>query len=56
MRLAYYQRIIDVAGGFAEEILSQVLSQLKEQKPGEASALDVIEKNLEWQTKMGGVE
>jgi len=56
VRLEYYQRIVDVAGGFAEDILSQVLTQLKEERPGEANALDVIQKNLEWQTKMGGVE
>ncbi|NMJ77274.1 hypothetical protein GLU64_02595 [Nanohaloarchaea archaeon] len=56
VRLEYYQRIVDVAGGFAEDILSQVLTELKEEKPGEADALDVIQKNLEWQTKMGGVE
>jgi len=56
VRLEYYQRIVDVAGGFAEDILSQVLTQLKEERPGEADALDVILKNLEWQTKMGGVE
>lgn len=56
VRLEYYQRIIDVAGGFAEDILGQVLTQLKQEKPGEADALDVIQKNLEWQTKMGGVE
>ena len=56
VRLEYYQRIVDVAGGFSEDILSQVLTLLKEEKPGEADALDVIQKNLEWQTKMGGVE
>jgi hypothetical protein len=56
VRLEYYQRIVDIAGGFAEDILSQVLTQLKREKPGEADALDVIQKNLEWQTKMGGVE
>jgi hypothetical protein len=56
VRLEYYQRIVDVAGGFAEDILSQVLTHLKQEKPGEADALDVIQKNLEWQTKMGGVE
>jgi hypothetical protein len=56
VRLEYYQRIVDVAGGFAEDILSQVLTELKAERPGEADALDVIQKNLEWQTKMGGVE
>lgn len=56
VRLEYYQRIVNVAGGFAEDILSQILTQLKQEKPGEADALDVIQKNLEWQTKMGGVE
>lgn len=56
LRLEYYQRIVDVAGGFAEDILEQVLSELKQARPDEADALDVIQKNLEWQTKMGGVE
>lgn len=56
LRLEYYQRVVDVAGGFAEDILSQVLDQLKQEKPGEEAALDVIQKNLEWQTKMQGVE
>jgi hypothetical protein len=56
VRLEYYQRIVDVAGGFAEDILSQVLTLLKRERPGEADALDVIQRNLEWQTKMGGVE
>jgi hypothetical protein len=56
IRLEYYQRIVDVAGGFAEDILAQVLDQLKQEKPGEADTLDVIQKNLEWQTKMRGVE
>jgi len=56
VRLEYYQRIVDVAGGFAEDILDQILNRLKQEKPEEADALDVIQKNLEWQTKMGGVE
>jgi hypothetical protein len=56
VRLEYYQRIVDVAGGFAEDILGQILNRLKQEKPGESDALDVIQKNLEWQTKMGGVE
>lgn len=56
VRLEYYQRIVDVAGGFAEDILGQVLNRLKQARPGEEDALDVIQKNLEWQTKMGGVE
>ncbi|MFB6217437.1 MAG: hypothetical protein ABEJ72_10830 [Candidatus Aenigmatarchaeota archaeon] len=55
LRLAYYQRIVDVAGGFAEDILTQILQRLKQEKPGEADALDVIQKNLEWQTRMEGV-
>lgn len=56
VRLEYYQRMIDVAGGFAEDILGQILDRLKQEKPEESDALDVIQKNLEWQTKMGGVE
>lgn len=52
VKLEYYQRIVDVAGGFAEDILSQILGRLKEEKSGEADALDVIQRNLEWQTKM----
>jgi hypothetical protein len=56
VRLEYYQRIVDVAGGFAEDILGQILNRLKQERPEESDALDVIQKNLEWQTKMGGVE
>jgi len=41
--------------GFAEDILSQILERLKQEKPGEADALDVIQRNLEWQTKMEGM-
>lgn len=52
VKLEYYQRVVDVAGGFAEDILSQILERLKQERPGEADALDVIQRNLEWQTKM----
>jgi hypothetical protein len=52
VKLEYYQRMVDVAEGFAEDILSQILERLKQEKPGEADALDVIQRNLEWQTKM----
>ncbi|WP_248896124.1 hypothetical protein [Haloplanus halobius] len=52
VKLEYYQRVVDVAGGFAEDILSQILERLKQKRPGEADALDVIQRNLEWQTKM----
>lgn len=55
LHLEYYQRIVDVAGGFAEDILSQVLDQLKQKRPEEADALEVIQKNLEWETKMEGM-
>lgn len=52
LRLEYYQRIVDVAGGFAEDILSQILDRLKNQRPDEAAVLDVIQNNLEWQTRI----
>ncbi|MFW5913185.1 MAG: hypothetical protein ACOCSA_01890 [Candidatus Hadarchaeota archaeon] len=52
IRLEYYQRLIDIAGSFAEEILKEIIDQLEEGKPEEADALDVIRKNLEWQTRM----
>ena len=55
VKLEYYQRVVDVAGGFAEDILSQILERLKQERPGEADALDVIQRNLEWQTKMEGI-
>lgn len=55
VKLEYYQRMVDVAGGFAEDILSQILERLKQEKPGESDALDVIQRNLEWQTKMEGM-
>lgn len=55
VKLEYYQRMVDVAGGFAEDILSQILERLMEEKPGEADALQVIQRNLEWQTKMEGM-
>lgn len=55
VKLEYYQRMVDVAGGFAEDILSQILARLMEAKPGEADALQVIQRNLEWQTKMEGM-
>ena len=55
VKLEYYQRMVDVAEGFAEDILSQILERLKQEKPGEADALDVIQRNLEWQTKMEGM-
>lgn len=55
LRLEYYQRMIDVAGGFAEDILSQILDSCKEAEPDEAAALNVIQRNLEWQTKMEGI-
>jgi hypothetical protein len=55
VKLEYYQRVVDVAGGFAEDILSQILERLKQERPGEADALDVIQRNLEWQTKMEGM-
>ena len=53
VKLEYFQRMVDVAEGFAEDILSQILERLKQKKPGEADALNVIQRNLEWQTKMG---
>ncbi len=52
IKLEYYQRMLDIAGGFAEDILSQILDSLMEAKPGEAEALQVIQRNLEWRTKM----
>lgn len=55
VKLEYYQRMVDVAGGFAEDILSQILGRLQEEKPGEADALQVIKQNLEWQTRMEGM-
>lgn len=55
VKLEYYQRVIDVAEEFAEDILSQILERLKQEKPGEADALDVIQRNLEWQTRMEGM-
>ncbi|MFB1063323.1 hypothetical protein [Natrinema sp. H-ect4] len=55
LHLEYYQRIVDIAGGFAEDILSQILDRLKQERPEEADALDVIQKNLEWETKMEGI-
>ena len=55
IKVEYYQRIVDVAGGFAEDILSQILDRLKQAKPGEADALNVIQRNLEWQTTMEGM-
>jgi hypothetical protein len=55
VKLEYYQRMVDIADGFAEDILSQILQRLQEEKPGEADALQVIQRNLEWQTKMDGV-
>lgn len=55
VKLEYYQRVVDVAGGFAEDILSQILERLKQERPGEADALNVIQRNLEWQTKMEGM-
>ena len=56
VQLQYYQRVLDVAGGFAEDILSQILSRLKQSFSEEREALDVIQRNLEWETKMRGVE
>jgi hypothetical protein len=55
IKLEYYQRMVDVADGFAEDILSQILERLKDERPDEADALDVIQRNLEWQTKMEGM-
>lgn len=55
VKVEYYQRIVDVAGGFAEDILSQILDHLKQEKPGEAPSLEVIQRNLEWQTRMEGM-
>ena len=55
IKLEYYQRMVDIADGFAEDILSQILDRLKHEKPGEADALDVIQRNLEWETKMEGM-
>jgi hypothetical protein len=56
VQLQYYQRVLDVAGGFAEDILSQILDRLKQSFSEEREALDVIQRNLEWETKMRGVE
>jgi len=56
VQLQYYQRMLDVAGGFAEDILSQILDRLKHSFDEEREALDVIQRNLEWQTKMEGVD
>lgn len=55
IKLEYYQRLVDVAEGFAEDILSQILGQLEKEKPEEANVLNVIQKNLRWQTKIGGM-
>ena len=56
VQLQYYQRVLDVAGGFAEDILSQILDRLKRSFSEEREALDVLQRNLEWETKMRGVE
>jgi len=52
VRLEYFQRIIDVADGFAMDLISNILEELKQKKPGEADVLEVIQQNLEWQTKI----
>lgn len=56
VQLQYYQRMLDVAGGFAEDILSQILDRLKRSFNEERESLDVIQRNLQWQTKMEGVD
>jgi hypothetical protein len=54
IHLEYYQRILDVAGSFGADLLQGVLGQLRDQRPDEAAALSVIERNLDWDTKVGG--
>lgn len=54
IKLKYYQRIIDVAEDFAEDILIQIIEKLKNERPEEKEALNVIKRNLEWQTKIKG--
>jgi hypothetical protein len=56
VQIQYYQRMLDVTGGFAEDILSLILERLMDSFPDEREALDVIQRNLEWETKMRGVE
>jgi hypothetical protein len=56
VQLQYYQRMLDVAGGFAEDVLSLILGRLIDSFPDERESLDVIQRNLEWETKMRGVE
>ncbi|MFB6182691.1 MAG: hypothetical protein ABEI78_01370 [Candidatus Nanohaloarchaea archaeon] len=53
LKLEYYQRINQVAGGFATDILTEIIGKLKENKPEEAEPLEVIKQNLEWQKQMG---
>ncbi len=54
IKLEYYQRIIDVAEGFGGDIIIQILEKLKQERPEEREALNVIQKNLEWKTKIKG--
>lgn len=56
IKLEYYQRILDVAEGFSADIIKQILEKLKRERPEETDALNVIQRNLEWQIKIQGVK
>ncbi len=55
IKLGYYQNLLKIAGPLGKDLLSNIVSRLKEEKPEESKSLSLIEKNLEFNKMIEGV-
>jgi hypothetical protein len=50
LSLGYYQRLLDVAGDFGAEVTIALIDRLRAVTDVDADVLDVIERNIRWQS------
>lgn len=55
IELGYYQNLLEIAGPLGKDLLSDIVSRLKEERPEEEKSLSLIEKNLEFKKMIEGV-
>jgi len=55
IKLGYYQNLLGVAGQFGKDLLSIIITRLKEKRPKERRSLSLIEKNLEYKKMTEGM-
>lgn len=55
IELGYYQNLLEIAGPLGKDLLSYIVSRLKEERPEEKKSLSLIEKNLEFNKMIEGV-